>query len=78
MPATNCSEVLSHLWEYLDDELPAELVPPIRLHLSGCPGCLLAYSIDLALLRRVANLEVATLTAPEPLYRRIDMLVRNA
>ena len=78
MPATNCSEVLSHLWEYLDEELPADLVPPIRQHLSGCPSCLLAYTIDLALLRRVASLHVVTLTAPEPLVRRVDLLVRNA
>ena len=77
MPA-NCAEVLSHLWEYLDDELAPELIDPIRDHMVACPGCLLAYSIDLALLKRVAALEVVTLTAPAPLLRRVEMLVRSA
>jgi anti-sigma factor (TIGR02949 family) len=77
LPA-NCAEVLSHLWEYLDDELAPELIAPIREHMTGCPGCLLAYSVDLALLKRVAALEVVTLTAPAPLLQRVEMLVRNA
>lgn len=77
MPAANCAEVLSHLWEYLDDELGPETVGPVREHLRTCPGCWLAYSVDRALLRRLARLEVVTLTAPEPLVRRVSVLVRN-
>lgn len=78
MPDPNCAEVLSHLWEYLDDELGPDLLEPIREHIAGCPGCWLAYSVDRALLRRVAALDVVTLTAPEPLVRRVGLLVRNA
>lgn len=78
MPAANCDEVLSHLWEYLDDELAPETVGPIREHIAGCPGCRLAYCVDAALLRRVARLEVVTLTAPDPLRHRVRLLVDNA
>jgi mycothiol system anti-sigma-R factor len=78
LPAANCAEVLSHLWEYLDDELGPETVEPIRQHIGTCAGCWLAYSVDRALLRRVAALEAAALTAPEPLVRRVSLLVRNA
>lgn len=75
MPATDCAEVLSHLWEYLDGELAIDSTEPIRTHLAVCPRCGLAYAIDGALLRRVARLEVRMLCAPEPLVRRVEVLI---
>lgn len=74
MSATaDCAEVLSHLWEYLDDELPAEAAAPVRAHIAVCPRCGIACRVDGALLRRVARLEVVTLSAPGALVRRVTI-----
>lgn len=77
MSATDCAEVLSHLWEYLDGELAVDSSEPIRAHLAICPRCGLAYAVDGALLRRVARLEIVTLAAPEPLVRRVELLIER-
>jgi anti-sigma factor (TIGR02949 family) len=78
LATSNCEEVLSHLWEYLDGELAADAVPPIRDHIAVCPACHRAWCVDGALLRRIAALEAARLAAPPPLRRRVLLLVRNA
>lgn len=78
MATANCDEVLSHLWEYLDDELAPSAVPPIREHIAICRTCWVAWCVDAALLRRIARLEAAVLAAPEPFRTRVRLLVENA
>ncbi|MED5372265.1 MAG: zf-HC2 domain-containing protein [Myxococcota bacterium] len=34
-----CGQVLAHLSEYLDGELPAELKAAADAHLAACPNC---------------------------------------
>lgn len=77
MPTLTCDEVLSQLWEYLDEELAREPAEQVRLHLDGCRTCWTVYRVDGALLRRVGRLEIITLAAPEPLTRRVRLLARN-
>ena len=36
---TDCREVLEHLSEYLDEELPSGACEEIARHLSGCQSC---------------------------------------
>lgn len=67
---TNCSEVLSRVYEYLDGELGEHDVVKIRQHLEECRPCLSQYDLDLALkalLRRSCSCEAA----PEDLRTRI-------
>lgn len=35
----NCTDLLSHLSDYFDDELSPELQEEIRVHTSGCQHC---------------------------------------
>ena len=35
----DCRSAMRELWDYLDDELPAERTEQIRQHLATCHGC---------------------------------------
>lgn len=35
----DCHSAMRELWDYLDDELPAERTEQIRAHLATCTGC---------------------------------------
>jgi hypothetical protein len=35
----NCTDLLSHLSDYFDNDLSPELVEEIRVHTSGCQHC---------------------------------------
>ena len=35
----DCQSAIKELWDYLDDELPAERTAQIRAHLASCTGC---------------------------------------
>lgn len=35
----DCRSAMKDLWDYLDDELPAERTEQIRQHLATCTGC---------------------------------------
>jgi hypothetical protein len=39
-PPSECQEVLTNLWDYLDGNCPSELVGRIDAHVSLCPPCL--------------------------------------
>jgi hypothetical protein len=38
-PPIECRSAMRELWEYLDDELPANRAEQIREHLATCEGC---------------------------------------
>lgn len=50
-----CEDVLTRLWEYLDQELAPEEVDVVRAHLRGCPRCHPAYCCDRAFLALLAR-----------------------
>lgn len=35
----DCRSAMKELWDYLDEELPAERTEQIRVHLATCTGC---------------------------------------
>ncbi|MEP6762689.1 MAG: zf-HC2 domain-containing protein [Gemmatimonadaceae bacterium] len=39
LPPIDCRHAMAELWDYLDDELPAERTQQIREHLATCTGC---------------------------------------
>ncbi len=65
-----CEDVLTRLWEYLDDELAPEEVRAVGMHLGGCPGCHGAYCCDRAFLSIFDRLRC--ITAPAPLVRAVQ------
>ena len=60
-----CEDVLTRLWEYLDQELAPEEVRAVGVHLGGCPECHGAYCCDRAFLSMIGRLR--RITAPAPL-----------
>ncbi len=72
-----CKDVLTRLWEYLDEELAPEDAAAVATHLSGCPSCRPCCSFDtnfLALLRR----QRARLSAPPRLIASVSVSLRLA
>jgi mycothiol system anti-sigma-R factor len=57
-----CEDVLTRVWEYLDDELAPEEVRAVGVHLGGCPECHGAYCCDRAFLSVIRRL--SCITAP--------------
>jgi mycothiol system anti-sigma-R factor len=50
-----CEDVLSRLWEYLDQELASEEASRVRAHLKDCPDCRPAYCCDRAFLELLSR-----------------------
>jgi predicted anti-sigma-YlaC factor YlaD len=61
-----CEEVLTRLWEYLDQELGPEEAQFIGEHLHSCLGCRPAYQSDRAFLDLLAR-QRASCRAPRSL-----------
>lgn len=56
-----CEDVLTRVWEYLDEELAPEEVRAVGVHLRGCPDCHGAYCCDrafLSMIRRLGSIKV--------------------
>jgi predicted anti-sigma-YlaC factor YlaD len=68
-----CEDVLTRLWEYLDEELAPEEVRPVGAHLGSCPDCQEAYCCDRAFLSRIARLR--WVRTPVPLAMAVQSRV---
>ncbi len=66
----DCRSAMRELWEYLDDELPADRTAQIREHLSTCNGCREHVDFCRAFL---AQIDTAPVSLPElsSLQRRV-------
>ena len=52
---TDCSEVLAHVYEYLDGEMPAGERVTFKQHLDECSPCLRQYGLEQAVKSLVAR-----------------------
>ncbi len=52
---SDCREVISRLWEYLDGELPPDEAHRIRLHLAKCAHCNPQYKFQLRFLNALVQ-----------------------
>ena len=43
---TPCTEILDHLYEYIDNEMPEEECAAVKRHLDECRPCLEKYGLD--------------------------------
>jgi anti-sigma factor (TIGR02949 family) len=68
--ATDCSEVLQRVFEYLDGEMGPEDTHRIKVHLDECTPCLSEYDLDVAI-KALVRRSMATEHAPERLRSRI-------
>jgi mycothiol system anti-sigma-R factor len=72
-----CKDVLTRLWEYLDQELASEEAAAIATHLRGCESCKPCCRMDgnfLALLHR----QRARVSAPPALIASVIATLRTA
>jgi mycothiol system anti-sigma-R factor len=66
-----CEDVLTRLWEYLDEELAPEEVRAVGVHLGSCPDCHGAYCCDRAFLSMIGRLRC--IRAPAPLAATLQL-----
>lgn len=59
-----CEDVLTRLWEYLDEELAPEEVRAVGVHLGGCPECHGALCCDRAFLSTIGRLRYIRVPGP--------------
>jgi anti-sigma factor (TIGR02949 family) len=50
---TDCSEVLDHLYEYLDEEMSADACTKFKEHFDECHPCLEKYGLEVAVKKLV-------------------------
>jgi mycothiol system anti-sigma-R factor len=67
---TDCSEVLTRVYEYLDGELDTRAVDKIQQHLEECGPCLSEFDLDIAL-KALVRRSCGGDCAPEELRLRI-------
>jgi mycothiol system anti-sigma-R factor len=70
-----CRDVVSRLWEYLDEELGPEEASAVEGHLGRCEHCHSGYCCDRAFLELLARLR-ASCTAPTILVASIRARLR--
>jgi anti-sigma factor (TIGR02949 family) len=66
----NCREAVDHLYEYLDQELTAELEREVRAHISDCAPCMKTADFEQAFLTFL-QARCRNGTAPPELRKRI-------
>lgn len=74
---SDCSEVLHHIYEYLDGEMSPADVKRVAAHLAQCRPCLAEHDLDAAVkqvLRRSCQAEAAPPTIRMQVVQRITMV----
>ena len=77
-PEVGCDQVLTHLWQYIDEEIEAERCVELEAHLASCDGCRRALESDRQLkriVRRCCDERPAT-EAVEALVIRVRQRIR--
>ena len=67
---SDCSEVLHHIYEYLDGEMSPEDVRRVASHLSECRPCLAEHDLDAAV-KQVVRRSCVEQAAPESLRMQV-------
>jgi mycothiol system anti-sigma-R factor len=76
-PATDCSEVLYRVYEYLDGEMGQDETARIAEHLRECGPCLAQYDLDQAvkaILKRSCQCERAPVALRAQIMSRITQI----
>jgi anti-sigma factor (TIGR02949 family) len=75
--ATDCSEVLAHLYEYLDNEMSADSCAKFREHFDECHPCLEKYGLEQAvkkLVKRCCGSDVVPSDLRSKVLMRIELV----
>ncbi|MBA2627604.1 MAG: zf-HC2 domain-containing protein [Gemmatimonadales bacterium] len=73
---TDCTEVLTHLWEYLDADLSTDEIAAYGRHFALCPPCRHAARYDRAFLNLLARQR--RVTSPPEMDWRVKVVLRSA
>lgn len=67
---TDCSEVLHHIYEYLDGEMSPDEVKRVATHLAECRPCLAEHDLDAAV-KAVVKRSCTEAQAPEAIRMQV-------
>ena len=70
---TDCSEVLHHIYEYLDGEMSSAEVRRVATHLAECRPCLAEHDLDAAVKQAVKR---SSSHQPAPVSLRMQVVQR--
>lgn len=68
--SANCAEVLTHLWDYLDEQITPASAERLRAHIATCAQCRQYEEYQECFLRAMSSLK-QELTAPDSLRERL-------
>ena len=68
--SANCAEVLTHLWDYLDEQVTPASAERLSAHIATCAQCRQYEEYQECFLRAMSNLK-QELTAPNSLRERL-------
>jgi anti-sigma factor (TIGR02949 family) len=51
----SCKQVMAHLWDYLDGELPREAMQEFAEHIAACKRCYPQYRFEFSYLEALAR-----------------------
>ncbi|WP_299441071.1 mycothiol system anti-sigma-R factor [uncultured Phycicoccus sp.] len=77
---SDCSEVLHHIYEYLDGEMSPADVKRVATHLAECRPCLAEHDLDAAVkqvVKRSCHEETAPATLRLRIVQRITTVTRT-
>ena len=77
MSGHECDDALTHLYQYLDQEIETTTSEVIRAHLEDCSGCLRSFDFE-ARLQIVVRERLAEEVPSEFLERLRDAIAREA
>lgn len=75
--AERCSDVVDHIYEYVDGEVTAEGLAAVRAHLRSCPPCLEQVEVQVALKALVRRCCLADRAPAHLRVRIMTQLVRH-
>jgi anti-sigma factor (TIGR02949 family) len=71
----SCREVIEHLWDYLDAELPLERMQELAAHLAECARCYPQYQFEFAFLEALARQRGRLPGPPRALEDQLRLLI---
>ncbi len=72
---TTCQDVIEHLWDYLDGELPADRAEAVAAHLAECGRCYPQYRFQFAFLELLARHREQVPPPPPAAVERLKRLI---
>ena len=71
----SCKQVMEHLWDYLDGELPPEAMREFAEHIAACKRCYPQYRFEFSYLEALARQRQRLPGPSDALVRRLRAIL---